>query len=93
MQFITYRELRNLIPSALSKRLTNEGELVSILNNRPLAVMISLEDENAQDIVQVVSRLSAQIAVRSIRSQARGDRLNKMTLRDVNALIKKQIRH
>ena len=42
MQFISYRELRNLTPSALSKELTNEGELVLILNNRPFAVMISL---------------------------------------------------
>lgn len=34
------------------------------------------------------SRLRARMAVRSIRRQARRDGLDKMTLKDVNALIK-----
>lgn len=36
-----------------------------------------------------ISRLRAKAAVRSIRNQARRDGLNKMTLKEVNALIKK----
>ena len=52
--------------------------------------MINLnEGEDVQDILLMVSRLRAQMAVRAIRSEARKNRLDKMTLKDVNALIKK----
>lgn len=88
MQFVPYRDLRNE-PSALRKKLAREGELVVTVDNKPFAVMINLDDENVQDILLMVSRLRAQMAARSIRSQARRDGLDKMTLKDVDALIKK----
>ena len=88
MQFVPYRTLRNE-PAALRKKLASEGELVVTMNNEPFAVMISLGDENVQDILLMVSRLRAQMAVRSIRSQARKAGLDTMALKDVNALIKK----
>ena len=88
MQFIPYRDLRNE-PSALRKKLASEGELIVTVDNKPFAVMIHLGDENVQDILLMVSRLRAQMAVRSIRSQARRDGLDKMTLKDINALIKR----
>ena len=88
MQFVPYRTLRNE-PTTLRKKLASEGELVLTMDNKPFAVMISLGDENVQDILLMVSRLRAQMAVRSIRSQARKAGLDTMTLKDVNALIKK----
>jgi PHD/YefM family antitoxin component YafN of YafNO toxin-antitoxin module len=88
MKFVPYRDLRNE-PSALRKKLASEGELVVTVDNKPFAVMINLDDENIQDILLMVSRLSAQMAARSIRSKARRDGLDKMTLKDVNAVIKK----
>ncbi|MDP1602734.1 MAG: hypothetical protein Q8M03_05660 [Legionella sp.] len=88
MQFVPYRDLRNE-PSALRKKLAREGELVVTVDNKPFAVMINLDDENVQDILLMVSRLRAQMAARSIRSQARRDGLDKMRLKDVNALIRK----
>ena len=88
MQFVPYRDLRNE-PSALRKKLVSEGELVVTVDNKPFAVMINLDDENIQDILLMVSRLRAQMTARSIRSQARRDGLDKMALKDVNAIIKK----
>ena len=88
MQFVPYRDLRNE-PSALRKKLASEGVLVVTVDNKPFAVMINLDDENIQDILLMVSRLRAQMAARSIRSKARRDGLDKMSLRDVNAVIKK----
>ena len=88
MQFVPYRTLRNE-PTTLRKKLASEGELVVTMDNQPFAVMISLGDENVQDILLMVSRLRAQMAVRAIRSQARKAGLDTMTLKDVNALIKK----
>lgn len=88
MQFVPYRTLRNE-PATLRKKLASEGELVVTMNNEPFAVMISLGDENIQDILLMVSRLRAQMAVRSIRSQARKTGMDKLALKEVNALIKK----
>jgi len=88
MQFVPYRDLRNE-PAAVRKKLATEGELVVTVDNKPFAVMINLGDENVQDILLMVSRLRAQMAARSIRSRSRRDGLDKMTLKDVNALIKK----
>jgi hypothetical protein len=88
MQFVPYRELRNE-PSALRKKLVREGELIVTVDNKPFAMMINLGDENVEDILLMVSHLRAQMAARSIRSQARHDGLNKMTLKDINTLIKK----
>jgi len=88
MQFVPYRDLRNE-PAAVRKKLANEGELVVTVDNKPFAVMINLGDENVQDILLMVSRLRAQMAARSIRSQSRRDGLDKMTVKDINALIKK----
>ncbi len=89
MQFVPYRALRNE-PSALRKKLENEGDLVVTVGGKPFAVMINLaEGEDVQDILLMVSRLRAQMAVRAIRSQARRVGLDKMTNKDINALIKK----
>lgn len=88
MQSIPYRDLRNE-PSAVRKKLASEGELIITVANKPFAVMINLDEENVQDILLMVSRLRAQMAVRSIRGQTRRDGLNKMSLKDINTLIKK----
>jgi PHD/YefM family antitoxin component YafN of YafNO toxin-antitoxin module len=89
MQFVPYRSLRNE-PSALRKKLEEDGDLVVTVSGKPFAVMINLaENENVEDILLMVSRLRAQMAVRAIRSQARRSGLDKMTEKDINALIKK----
>ena len=87
MQYIPFRNLRKIAPSALHKKLTQASELLLTVNNSPIALMISLDDENTQDIMLLISRLHVQKAVSSIRSQARKDGLNKMSLKEVNALI------
>ena len=88
MQFVPSRDLRNE-PSALRKKLASEGELVVTVDNKPFAMLINLDDENLQEILLMVSRLRAQMAARSIRSEARRNGLDKMNLKDVNAIIKK----
>jgi hypothetical protein len=88
MQFVPYRDLRNE-PSALRKKLASEGELIVTVDNKPFAVMINLGDENVQDFLLTVSRLRAQTTMHSIRSQTRREKLDKMSLKDINVLIKK----
>lgn len=89
MQFISYRELGNNALSDLRKKLSSDGALVITSGNKPIAAMISLDDENFQDTLLLVSKMRAQMAANAIRSKARRDGLNKMTLKEVNTLIKK----
>ena len=89
MEFVPYRVLRNE-PAALRKKLEDEGELVVTVDGKPFAVMIDLAgSENMDDILLLVSRLRAQMAVRAIRSQARRDGLDKMGEEQVDALVQK----
>jgi len=89
MQFVPYRALRNE-PSALRKKLETEGDLVVTVGGKPFAMMINLaEGEDIQEILLMVSRLRAQMAVRAIRSQARKDGLDRMTEQEIDALIQK----
>ena len=83
------RQQTELTPSILRKKLASEGVLVVTVNNKPRAVTISLSDENSQDNLLFASRLLAQIAVHSIRNQAHKDGMDKTTLKEVNALIKR----
>jgi hypothetical protein len=89
MQSVSFRDLQSIAPLILRKKLTSEGVLVVTVNKKPFAAMISLDDENVQDALLMVSRMRAQIATRAIRGQAHRTGLNGMTLKEVNALIKK----
>ena len=89
MEFIPYRVLRNE-PSALRRKLEDEGELVVTVDGKPFAVMIDLsENENMDDILLMVSRLRAQMAARAIRSQARRDGLDKIDDNQIDDIIHK----
>ncbi len=89
MEFIPYRVLRNE-PTALRKKLEDEGELVVTVDGKPFAVMIDIAgSDNMDDILLMVSRLKAQMAVRSIRSQARRDGMDKLSEEQVEDLITK----
>jgi hypothetical protein len=89
MEFIPYRVLRNE-PTALRKKLEDQGELVVTVDGKPFAVMIDLAGgENMDDILLMVSRLRAQMAARAIRSQARRDGLDKLSEEQVEVLIQK----
>ena len=89
MQYVSFRDLQNIAQLILRKQLTSEGVLVVTVDNKPFAAMISLDDVNAQDIMLTVSRLRAQMATFSIRNQARKAGMNRTTLKEVNALIKR----
>jgi hypothetical protein len=89
MEFVPYRDLRNN-PTALRQQLQEQGELVVTVDGKPFAVMIDLGgSENMDEIMVLVSRLRAQMAARSIRSQARRNGLDQMNVEQVDALIQK----
>jgi GTP cyclohydrolase III len=89
MQFVPYRALQNE-PSTLRKKMENEGDLIVTVGGKPFALMINLnENENVEDIFMMVSRMRAQMAVRALRKSTRQSGADKMSLKQINSLIKK----
>jgi len=89
MQFIPYRNLRNE-PAAVREQLSSEGELVVTNGGKPFALMIDIpENENIDEIMLMASRIRAQMALRSIRSNARKNGTSKLTDEQINEVVEK----
>ena len=87
MEFVPYRVLRNQ-PSELRKKLEEKGELVVTVDGEPMAIMLQIPKGSLEDLVLLLSQVRAQLAVANIREQARKTGLNKMTIEQVNVLVK-----
>jgi hypothetical protein len=87
MEFVPYRMLRNQ-PSELRKKLDEKGELVITVDGEPLAVMLRIPKGSLEDLVLLLSQVRAQLAVATIREQARKRGLSKMTVEQADALVK-----
>jgi hypothetical protein len=87
MEFVPYRVLRNQ-PSELRKKLDEKGELVVTVDGEPMAIMLQIPKGSLEDLVMLLSQVRARLAVATIREQARKSGLNKMTVEQVNALVK-----
>lgn len=87
MEFVPYRVLRNQ-PSELRKKLEEQGELVVTVDGEPMAVMLQIPKGSLEDLVLLLSQVRAQLAVTTIREQARKSGLNKMTVEQADKLVK-----
>ena len=87
MEFVPYRVLRNQ-PSELRKKLDEQGELVVTVDGEPMAVMLQIPKGSLEDLVLLLSQVRAQLAVATIREQARKTGLNKMTVEQADVLVK-----
>ena len=89
MNFVPYRLLRNK-PADLRQKLKDEGELVITVDGKPFAVMINLADnENMEELFLLLSRLRAQMAARSIRSQAQRNGTAHLDSEQIDDLVRK----
>lgn len=87
MEFIPYRDLRNE-PSAVRRKLVDQGELIVTVDGKPFAVMIDVsQNENIEDTLVMVSRMRAQMAARSIRSQAKRVGLERIKNKEIEKII------
>ena len=87
MEFVPYRVLRNQ-PSELRKKLDEKGELVITVDGEPMAVMLRIPKGSLEDLVLLLSQVRAQLAVATIREQARKSGLNTMTVEQADKLVK-----
>ncbi len=86
MEFVPYRLLRNQ-PAELRKKLEEQGELVVTVDGEPLAIMIQIPKGNLEDLVLLLAQVRAQLAVSSIRDQARKQGLDQMTPEQADPLV------
>jgi hypothetical protein len=89
MEFVPYRLIRNGL-DVLRRKLEDQGGLVVTVDGKPFAVMIDLSDnDDLDDIMLLVSRLRAQLAVRAVRSQGRRNGLDKISAEGVDEIVQK----
>ena len=88
MEFVPYRLLRNQ-PGELRKKLEEKGELIVTVDGEPMALMLQVPKGSLEDLVLLVSQVRAQLAVATIRQQARQRGQEIMTTADADKLVQR----
>lgn len=88
MKTLTIRDFRTR-PRQAQKTLASEGEAVLTSNGRPVALMLRVSGETLDETVETVRRARAMQALRELRRNAKARGLDRMSPKDINALIRK----
>jgi hypothetical protein len=86
MEFVPYRLLRNQ-PKELRRKLEEQGELVVTVDGEPMAVMLSIPKGSLEDLVLLLSRARAQLAVAALREQSRQSGLDRLPPDEVDEIV------
>ena len=87
MKFVTVRDFRTS-PASIWKKLPIERELVITNNGKPIALLTPLTDETLEDTVSAVRKARAINAMRRMQEVSLSLGNNKMTLEEINTIIK-----
>jgi antitoxin (DNA-binding transcriptional repressor) of toxin-antitoxin stability system len=87
MKFVTVRDFRTS-PSAIWKKLPSEREMIITNNGKPIALITPLNDETLEDTVSAVRKAKAINAMRKMQEISKSLGNDKMTLKEINAVIK-----
>ncbi len=87
MDFITIEELRSQ-PTSVWKKLAKAHELVVTRNGKPFALLTETSPTKLEDDLRALRRARTQVALDSMRAQARERGFVKMTPDDVNTEIR-----
>ena len=87
MKFVTVRDFRTS-PSSIWKKLPSERELIITNNGKPIALLTPLNDETMEDTVSAVRKAKAINAMRKMQEISVSLGNDKMTLEDINTIIK-----
>jgi hypothetical protein len=85
---VTYRELRNT-PGRVWERLARNEVLTLVADGTAKAIVIPVDDGNARDALEAYRRGRAMMAIAGIRRAARANGASRMTLADINDVIRK----
>jgi antitoxin (DNA-binding transcriptional repressor) of toxin-antitoxin stability system len=86
MKNMPIRELRNR-PGAARRELDAEHEVVLTSNGRPMALMVSLNENSLDETLEIVRLVRGQMALRALRREARERGVDKLTVDDIDAVI------
>jgi len=86
MQFVPYRMIRNQ-PRDLRQKLKSEGAFVVTNNNKPFALMVTIEEDQVEESLYLAAQIRAQQAVSALRQQAQTEGMNKLTAEEIDAEI------
>ncbi|MCL2210856.1 MAG: type II toxin-antitoxin system Phd/YefM family antitoxin [Treponema sp.] len=87
MEFVTVRDFRTS-PAVIWKKLTAEHEMVITNNGKPIALLTPLTDETLEDTISAYRQVRAINAVRKMQEISVSLGNNKMTLEEINSVIK-----
>ncbi|MDR0290817.1 MAG: type II toxin-antitoxin system Phd/YefM family antitoxin [Treponema sp.] len=87
MKFVTVRDFRTS-PASIWKRLPVEREMVITNNGKPIALLTPLSDETLEETLAAVRQAKAIAAVKLIQQQSIENGTDKMTLKEINRVIK-----
>jgi hypothetical protein len=85
---VTYRELRNT-PGRVWERLARNQILTLVADGSAKAIVIPVADGNADSALEAYRRGRAMMAIASIRRAAREIGTSRMTLAEINVVIRK----
>jgi hypothetical protein len=84
---VTYRDLRNT-PGRVWERLANDELLTLVADGQAKAVVIPVNEGNARSVIEAYRRGLAMMAIAAIRRAARDNGTSRMTIADINAVIR-----
>jgi len=87
MQFITVRDFRTS-SARIWKDLPKENEMIITNNGKPIALLTPISDRTMEDTISAFRRAKAINAVKLMQEISAELGNDKMTLDDINAIIK-----
>jgi hypothetical protein len=91
MKTLTIRDFRTR-PRQAQKTLAEEGEALLTSNGRPVALMLGVDGDSLDETVATLRRARALLAVREMRRQARARGLDRLSIKQIDAIIAKSRR-
>ena len=88
MDFVTLREFRTH-PGKVWEKLEKEGDLVVTRNGKPFAILSGTSPTGLEEDLQALRRARFGKALAAIRADAKRKGLDRMTMDEINELIRK----
>ena len=88
MEFLSSRDLR-LNPKEVWKRLRKEKFGIVTLNGKPQFLLSSIKPNELEEMLYLLSRIRAEMAIEGMTRIAEKKGLNKLTFEEIDELIKR----
>lgn len=86
MKFLSTRDLRNR--PGYVRDLARKEDLVLTANGKPFGILLGVNEDDFEETLRVIRQAKALRAVAQIRKQAAERGLDKMSLEQINAIIR-----